>query len=243
MMRIYPAVDINEGKVVQLAQGRFDKATVFGGEPFEAAKRWEEAGARYIHIVDLDGARTGSGVNNDAIKKIVEAVTVPVQVGGGIRNMKNAAEKLQLGVSRVILGTAAIKNPDFVKTAVETYGDEKVAVSIDAKDGLVAISGWEEVSEISSLRLCFDMRYIGVTYIVYTDIAKDGMMQGPNITATQEIVNRTGMSIIASGGVSSIDDIARLDGTGASGVIIGTALYEGKIDLREAIERFEEKLP
>ena len=241
-MRIYPAVDINGGKVVQLMQGRFDRATVFGGEPHEAAKRWEEAGAKYIHVVDLDGARTGSGVNRDAIKKIIETVNIPVQVGGGIRNINNAAENIDLGVSRVILGTAAIKNPDFVKTAVERFGDERVAVSIDAKDGLVAVSGWEEVSEVSSLKLCFDMRHIGVKYIVYTDIAKDGMMQGPNVSATREIVNRTGMSIIASGGVSRMDDLHRLGETGVSGAIIGTAIYEGKIDLRKAIEIFEEKI-
>jgi len=240
-MRIYPAIDINAGRVVQLMQGRFDRATVFGGEPYEAAKRWEDAGARYIHVVDLDGARTGGGENNGAIKKIIEAVNIPVQVGGGIRNIKNAAEKLELGAARVILGTAAIKNPDFVKAAVERFGDESVAVSIDAKDGLVAISGWEEVSKVSSLKLCFDMRYIGVKYIVYTDIAKDGMMQGPNVAATRDIAARTGMYIIASGGVSSMDDIARLDEAGAAGAIIGTALYEGKIDLREAITKFEDK--
>ena len=238
-MRIYPAIDINEGRTVQLAQGRFDKVTVFQGEPYEAAKKWEEAGACYIHVVDLDGARTGSSANNKAIKKIIDSVNTPVQVGGGIRNLKNAAEKIELGVSRVILGTAAIKNPDFVKAAVETFGDEKVAVSIDAKDGLVAISGWEEMSEISSLKLCFDMRHIGIKYIVYTDITKDGMMQGPNVLATQEIVSRTGMNIIASGGISSMDDLILLDEINVSGAIIGTALYEGKIDLKEAILKFE----
>ena len=238
-MLIYPAIDIKEGKVVQLAQGRFDSATVFGGEPREAAKRWEEAGAKYIHVVDLDAARTGDSDNNEAIKRIIESVSIPVQVGGGIRNIQKAAEKLQLGASRVIFGTAAIKTPDFVKAAVDMFGDGKVAVSIDARDGLVAISGWAEVSKVSSLKLCLDMRNIGVKNIVYTDIAKDGMMQGPNIAATREVAASTGMNIIASGGVSSMEDIEQLGETGVSGVIIGTAIYEGKIDLREAILRFE----
>jgi len=238
-MRIYPAIDIQGGKVVNLIQGRFDMATIFGDEPYESALIWEEAGAKYIHVVDLDGARTGSDNNNDAIKRLIDTVGVPVQVGGGIRNMKQAAEKFALGVSRVMLGTAALRNPDFVKEAVETYGDERVAVSIDAKDGLVAISGWEEVSEVSSLKLCYDMRQIGVKYIVYTDIAKDGMMQGPNVHMTGEIVARTGMSIIASGGVSTMDDIEKLNETGVSGAIIGRALYLGTIDLWEAISKYD----
>lgn len=237
-MIIYPAIDIREGRCVRLRQGNFNDETVFSDEPWKVAVKYCEEGASWIHIVDLDGARSGSSVNNEHIKRIIESVNVKVQVGGGIRNMQSVLEKFSLGVSRVILGTSAIKNPEFVREAVREFGD-KIAVGIDAKNGLVAVSGWEEVSEVSSLKLSFDMRELGVKTIIHTDISRDSMMEGPNVAATKELVERTGMDIIASGGVSSLLDLEETAKTGASGVIIGKALLTGALSLREAISRFE----
>lgn len=233
-MIIYPAIDIMSGKVVRLRQGRFDEETVFPGEPYEIAKMYEKKGATHIHVVDLDGARSGSSVNDDAIRRITEAVNAKVQVGGGIRNMQAIEEKFALGVSKVVLGTAAIKNPDFVKEAVRTYGD-RISVGIDAVNSLVAISGWEEVSEVSALKLCFDMRELGVGSIIYTDITKDGMMNGPNLHATKELIDKTGMKIIASGGVTGLKDLENLKMIKAHGVIIGKAFLTGEFSLEDAI--------
>lgn len=233
-MIVYPAIDIKEGRCVRLKQGNFNEATVYNDEPWKVALQYCEAGASYIHIVDLDGARAGSGVNNEHIKKIIENVSVKVQVGGGIRNMRDIEEKFALGADRVILGTSAVKNPEFVRDAVREFG-ERIAVGIDATGGLVAISGWEEVSEVSALKLSFDMRELGVKTIIYTDIARDGMMTGPNTAATKDLADRTGMDIIASGGVSSLKDLTEIKQTGASGVIIGKALFTGAISLADAI--------
>jgi len=237
-MQIYPAIDLKDGKCVRLQQGNFNQVTVFHDDPADAAKAWRAAGATYIHVVDLDGSRVGTAHNNDAITRIVEASGLPIQVGGGIRSMRDIEEKLALGVARVILGTAAINDPCFVSHAVEAYG-AKIAVGIDAVNGKVAISGWEEVSSVSALDLCIQMKQIGVQTIIYTDISKDGMMQGPNIEATKEIVDATGLQIIASGGISVMSDLERVRDICASGVIIGTALYKGAIDLHEAITLFE----
>jgi len=239
-MQIYPAIDLKDGKCVRLQQGKFDSVTVFHNDPADAAKAWLAAGATYIHVVDLDGSRLGTAHNNDAIRRIVETGQLPIQVGGGIRSMRDVEEKLSLGVSRVILGTAAINSPCFVKRAVEAYGD-KIAVGIDAVNGKVAISGWEEVSGVSALDLCMQMKGFGVQTIIYTDISKDGMMQGPNVEATKEIVDATQLNIIASGGISGMNDLERVREIGASGVIIGTALYKGAINLSEAVSIFEKR--
>jgi len=239
-MQIYPAIDLKDGKCVRLQQGKFDHVTVFHNDPADAAKAWRNAGASYIHVVDLDGSRMGTAYNNDAIRRIVEVGSLPIQVGGGIRSMRDIEEKLSLGVARVILGTAAINDPCFVRHAVETYG-EKIAVGIDAVNGKVAISGWEEVSSVSALELCMKMKSLGVQTIIYTDIAKDGMMQGPNVEATKEIVDATKLYIIASGGVAGMTDLERVRDIGVSGAIIGTALYKGAIDLREAVSLFEKE--
>ena len=237
-MQIYPAIDLKDGKCVRLQQGNFDHVTVFHNDPADAAKAWLAAGASYIHVVDLDGSRLGTAHNNEAIQRIVEAGKLPIQVGGGIRSMRDIEEKLSIGVSRVILGTAAINAPCFVKRAVEAYGD-KIAVGIDAVNGKVAISGWEEVSSVSALDLCMQMKDFGVRTIIYTDISKDGMMQGPNVEATKEIVDATQLNIIASGGISGMNDLERVRDIGVSGAIIGTALYKGVIALSEAISAFE----
>lgn len=237
-MIIYPAIDIKDGKCVRLKRGNFNETTVFSDEPWHIAEQWRNAGASYIHVVDLDGARRGSSVNNAIIERIVRTVDIPVQVGGGVRNMNDIKEKFEIGVTRVILGTAAVKNPDFVKAAVDKYGD-RIVVGIDASNGLVAISGWEEVSEVGALRLCLDMQAMGVSTIVYTDIAKDGMMQGPNVEETKKIIDKCDINIIASGGVSRMSDLQKIHETGAYGVIIGKALYRGALDLADAISTYE----
>lgn len=238
-MIIYPAIDLKDGKCVRLSQGAFDKVTVFNDEPKNVAKSFQEAGASFIHVVDLDGARSGKSQNHEAIASIVSAINIPIQTGGGIRTMEDIEQKLSMGVERIILGTAALKHPDLVKAAVKAYGNH-IAVGIDASQGLVAVEGWEEVSRTKAVDICIKMKDIGVQTIIYTDIAKDGMMSGPNVEATKEIVETTGLSVIASGGVSSIDDLERLSEIGVSGVIIGKALYLGALDLKSVIQTFEE---
>jgi phosphoribosylformimino-5-aminoimidazole carboxamide ribotide isomerase len=237
-MQIYPAIDIIDGKAVRLSQGRFDDVTVFNDSPAEAAKQWADAGATYIHIVDLDGARLGKSFIVDIIKEITSTLNIPVQTGGGVRCMEDVTARIEAGASRVIIGTAAVKNPELVKAAVEKYGD-KIAVGVDAKNGMVAVSGWEEVSDISAVDLCLRMKEIGIKTVIYTDISKDGMMQGPNIESTKELIEKTGMDIIASGGVSRLEDVENVDKIGSAGVIIGKALYNGALDLKSVIDRFE----
>lgn len=237
-MQIYPAIDLKNGQCVRLKQGRFDDVTSYGDDPVQRAKIWEEAGATYIHVVDLDGARTGNSYNLEAIKKIVAAVNVPVQTGGGIRSMRDIEQRIDAGVSRVIIGTAAVNNPELVKEAVRVYGD-KIAIGIDASKGMVATDGWEKISDVPAIELCKKMAEIGVKTVVYTDISKDGMMSGPNIESTKELVEQSGIDIIASGGVSTMSDLEGVESINAQGVIIGKALYQGALDLKEVIERFE----
>ncbi|MCQ4727078.1 1-(5-phosphoribosyl)-5-[(5-phosphoribosylamino)methylideneamino]imidazole-4-carboxamide isomerase [Anaerotignum faecicola] len=239
-MRIYPAIDIKNGQCVRLKQGRFDDMTVYGSDPVAMAKKFVSMGASYLHIVDLDGARMGAGYNSGIISRIIESCKIPVQTGGGIRTMRDIEDRISIGVSRVILGTAAVSNPEIIKEAVKVYGD-KIAVGIDAINGRVAIHGWEKVSNVSAIDLCKNMKELGVKTIIYTDISKDGMMIGPNIEGTKEIVEATGIDIIASGGVSSVLDIEKADEAGAHGVIIGKALYQGSINLTEVVNRFEKK--
>lgn len=238
-MQIYPAIDIKDGKAVRLQQGKFDEVTVFNDEPLEAAREWAENGATYIHIVDLDGARYGKSFITEIVKKIkAEFPNIPVQTGGGVRTMEDIKARIDAGVSRVIIGTAAVKNPELVEEAVKLYGD-KIAVGIDAKNGMVAITGWEEVSNVTALDLCLKMKNIGIKTIIYTDISKDGMMSGPNIEATKELIDKTGLDIIASGGVSSMKDLENVQSINAQGVIIGKALYNGALELNEVVEKFE----
>lgn len=239
-MQIYPAVDLKDGKCVRLIQGDFSRVTVFNDDPVQAAMEWVNAGATYIHVIDLDGARSGTAHNDAAIADIVAESGLPVQVGGGIRRMKDIEDKLKIGVSRVIIGTSAINNEEFVKEVVRNFGD-KVAVGIDANNGMVAIKGWEEISSVSATDLCMQMVSLGVKTFIYTDISKDGMMRGPNIQATKEIIEIAGYNVIASGGVSTMDDIEELKKIGASGVIIGKALYQKALNLREVIDKFERK--
>lgn len=237
-MQIYPAIDIIDGKAVRLSQGSFDNVTVFNDTPADAAKDWVDSGATYIHIVDLDGARYGKTFVIDIIKDIKSKFDIKIETGGGVRTMKDIDDRIEAGASRVIIGTAAVKNPELVKEAVEKYGD-KIAVGVDAKNGMVAISGWEEVSDISAVDLCLKMKEYGVNTVIYTDISKDGMMCGPNIESTKDLIEKTGMDIIASGGVSKIEDIENVNNINAAGVIIGKALYNGALNLKEVIDKFE----
>lgn len=233
-MRIYPAIDIKDGHCVRLLQGRFSDVTVYGDNPAETAKQWEKLGGEYIHVVDLDGALKGHGVNADVIKKICKSVNVPVQTGGGIRTMEDIEAKLNCGIARVIIGTKAVSDSEFVKRAVDRY-KEKIVIGIDAKNGMVAVEGWEKTSDFTAVEFAEKMAGIGVKTIVYTDIATDGTLAGPNIAAQTEMVKSVKADIIASGGVGNIEHIKSLVPTGVEGVIVGRALYTGDVKLDEAV--------
>ena len=234
-MRIYPAIDIKDGKCVRLFKGQFSDVTVYGDSPAEMAKKWESLGGEYIHVVDLDGALKGHGVNAAKIKEICDSVNVPVQTGGGIRTMEDIEAKLACGIDRVIIGTKAVSDSEFVKRAVDKYG-KKIVIGIDAKDGMVAIEGWEKTSDFTAVEFAKKMVNIGVQTIVYTDIATDGTLAGPNVNAMSEMASAVNADIIASGGVGSLDHIKSLVTTGVEGVIVGKALYTDKVDLTEAIK-------
>ena len=235
-MLIIPAIDIKQGKCVRLQQGNMDLETRYSDNPLEIALKWESLGAQLIHIVDLDGAFKKQIVNHEIIKHIVENISTPVQVGGGIRNAETIEMYLDLGVKRVIIGSVALYNPDFVIEICKKYPD-KIVVGIDAKDGMVAVEGWSEVSDVSAIELAKKYESKGVAAIIFTDIKRDGMQTGPNIEATNELAQAVDIPVIASGGVSSIEDIKELlKYKEIFGVIIGRALYEGKLDLKEAIK-------
>ena len=233
-MILFPAIDIRNGNCVRLIQGDYDQETIYGDSPTEMALEWERKGAEYLHLIDLDGAKTGNSLNKQAIKSIAEAVSIPVQVGGGIRSIEMIDEHIANGVSRVIIGTAAITNPDFLKEAVEKYGD-KIAVSIDARNGYVATDGWTETSDIKAIELLKDLEEIGVKTIVYTDIFKDGMLQGPNFEELGLVDQATSIDVIASGGVTTKEDISKLNEMNMYGAIIGKALYDGNLIFEELV--------
>ena len=234
-MILFPAIDIRGGQCVRLTQGDYDQEIVYHDSPTEMAKQWEREGAEYIHVVDLDGAKSGDTPNMNAIRDLAQAVNVPVQVGGGVRTMEKVKQHIDNGVTRVIIGTAAIEDPQFLKEAVETYG-ERIAVSIDARGGYVATDGWTETSETKATDLIKELEAIGVQTIVYTDILKDGMMQGPNMEELKEVDELTSIDVIASGGVSTEQNIRDLREMGLYGAIIGKALYEGALSLEKLIE-------
>ncbi|MBO7402771.1 MAG: 1-(5-phosphoribosyl)-5-[(5-phosphoribosylamino)methylideneamino]imidazole-4-carboxamide isomerase [Lachnospiraceae bacterium] len=236
-MILYPAIDLKGGKCVRLSKGDFNKEKVYSEDPAAIAISFAEAGAEYIHVVDLDAALLGHGVNEAFVREIVKASGLPVQTGGGIRTLAAIERKLGMGVSRVIIGTKAVENPDFVYSAVKEFGTKRIVVGIDAKEGRVAVNGWEKVSALQAVDLALRMRDCGVNTIVYTDINRDGMLTGPNVEATAKLGRSTGMDIIASGGMSSIDDLLALKEAGVPGAIIGKAIYENKIDLKEALEK------
>jgi phosphoribosylformimino-5-aminoimidazole carboxamide ribotide isomerase len=238
-MIVIPAVDIKDGRCVRLLQGRMEDETVYSDTPWEMALRWEEEGAEWLHIVDLDGAFEGRGVNDDAVRGIVERTGMKTELGGGVRDMKRIDALLSMGLSRVIIGTAAVEAPDFVREAVGRYGPKKIVVGIDARDGVVATRGWKESGWKSAVDLGLEMRDIGIGRIIYTDISRDGMLTGTNVEETRRMATETGLWITASGGVSSIEDIRKLkaiESTGVDSVITGKAIYEGRLDLAEAIQ-------
>lgn len=239
-MKLFPAIDIKNGQCVRLKQGSFRDILVYSEIPFKVAKQWEASGASFIHLVDLDGALVGHSVNDEVIREIVDHVKIPVQVGGGIRTIKDIDHKLNQGVSRVIIGTKAVADPGFIKEAVQTFGTDKIVIGIDAKEGMVAIEGWEKLSSYNAVALALEMKKLGIKTIVYTDISKDGMLQGPNITHTKQMVDETGLQIIASGGISSLKDLELLQEINVYGAIIGKALYEDRIDLKKAVRMFEQ---
>ncbi|WP_018591159.1 1-(5-phosphoribosyl)-5-[(5-phosphoribosylamino)methylideneamino]imidazole-4-carboxamide isomerase [Terrisporobacter glycolicus] len=233
-MIIFPAIDIKDNKCVRLLQGDFNKVNIYGDDPSQMAKKWEEKGAEFIHIVSLNGARREGNINDDSIKKIIQSVKIPIQIGGGVRDEKRIEDLLDMGVNRVIIGSMAVKNKELLKDLVKKY-KEKIVVSIDAKNGKVAIEGWEEVSSLDSIDLCKELEEIGVKTIVYTDISKDGMMIGPNFNIYEKLSKETSLDIIASGGVTTLEDVKKLNLMNLYGAIIGKSLYENKIELEEAL--------
>lgn len=233
-MILFPAIDIRDGKCVRLIQGDYAQEIIYNDSPTNMAQEWQSQGAEYIHVVDLDGAKTGNSANKQAIEAIAKAVNVPVQVGGGIRNMEIVDSHIANGVARVIIGTAAIQDPEFLKRAVEKHGD-KIAVSIDARNGFVATDGWTETSDVKAVDLLQDLAKIGVKTVVYTDIMKDGMLQGPNFEELKIMDDASAINIIASGGVSTEEDIKKLAASDMYGAIIGKALYEGKLSLKKLL--------
>lgn len=236
-MQVIPAVDMREGRCVRLFQGRADRQTIYYEDPGEAAQKWEDLGAERLHLVDLDGAFKGVPGNLEAIKRIASRLQIPTQLGGGIRDQATVEKLFGLGITRVILGTAALENPSLVAKLVEKYGD-RVMVGVDARDGKVAVKGWVETAGREALDLVKDMEKAGVQEIVYTDISRDGTLEGPNLEATEKVARETGVKVIASGGVSSLGDIRRareLGPAGITGIIVGQALYAGKFTLGEAL--------
>ena len=237
-MYLLPAIDILDGKAVRLAKGDYDQVTVYNGDPVEQARIFEDAGAEWIHMVDLDGAKTGEPVNIGVIECILAATSLKVEICGGIRTMETCARLIGAGASRLVLGTALVRNPEFARAAIEKYGDA-LAAGIDAKAGEVAVAGWREGSGVSACDLARDMAALGYRHLVYTDIARDGMQTGIDPAAYAQMAQAFGHPVIASGGVAGLDDIDRLMPIAESieGIITGRAIYEGTLPLREAIER------
>jgi phosphoribosylformimino-5-aminoimidazole carboxamide ribotide isomerase len=235
-MEVIPALDLKSGRCVRLYQGDFSQETVYSLDPVEVARRWQGEGASRLHIVDLDGAVTGEQTNYDVIRGLVSSVDIPVQVGGGVRSRETAEKLLGLGVSRVVLGTAAIEAPSLVEELCAAHGGEQVVVAVDSRDGYVATRGWMEGSSVRAVDLVQSMSALGVLRFLCTDIARDGTLTHPNIEALQQLVDATSKAILASGGIGSVEDIRDLTGTGVEGAILGRALYTGDIHLAEAIE-------
>lgn len=234
-MQIFPATDILGGKVVRLTKGDYANVKIYADSPAEMAKEFIKAGATNLHMVDLDGAKDGTPVNFEAIKEAAKIKELFIEVGGGIRDMKRIEDYLSLGVKRVILGTAAVRNYPFVEEAVRKYGDA-IAVGVDAKDGLVAVNGWLETTSVNSVEFCKKLRDSGVSTVIYTDISKDGMLSGTNLEIYKELSEIKGLDIVASGGITFIDEIKTLTDMGIYGAIVGKAVYEGKLDLKEVLE-------
>ncbi|MEC9093578.1 MAG: 1-(5-phosphoribosyl)-5-[(5-phosphoribosylamino)methylideneamino]imidazole-4-carboxamide isomerase [Planctomycetota bacterium] len=234
-MQIWPAVDILDGKCVRLLQGDYKQATVYGQNPADMASRWCSDGAECMHLVDLDGARDGSNFNFSAVRKIIETVEIPCQLGGGIRSEQAIREYLELGVSRLVVGTKALKDPNWLAEMAENYPN-RLVIGIDVRDGRVATDGWQEVSNLGAIEFAKSISNLPIAAIIYTDILKDGMLNGPNIDGVREFNESVNVPVIASGGVTTREDVSNLAALNISGCIIGRSLYEGKLDLREVID-------
>ncbi len=243
-MVIYPAIDLLEGQVVRLRQGERHRCTIYSSDPVAFALEWKQAGATWLHIVDLDGAFTGSPQNLTHVAAIAKAAGISIQLGGGMRHIDTILKAIRAGASRVVLGTKACESVDFVREAIDTFGPEKIAVGIDARNGKVAVEGWTQASSWEALTLAQAVSVAGARTIIYTDIATDGMFTGPNIPALETLLAETDLDIIASGGIGTLTDIQALQRLPKlHGVIIGKALYDKKIDLREAIAQAASQLP
>lgn len=235
MIEIFPAIDLKDGKAVRLFQGDYDQMTIYSENPVEVARGFKQAGAKNLHLVDLDGAKDGRLVNFETIKAITEDVEMFVEVGGGIRDEERIRQYLELGVGRIILGTIAVKNFLFLQEMVEKYQD-KIAVGVDVKDGHIAINGWKEVTDIAGMDFCTKLRDIGVKTVIYTDISKDGGMQGTNLQAYEKLAEIHGLDIVASGGISFEKEITALKNNGTYGAILGKSLYTGALDLKRVLQ-------
>ncbi len=242
-MIIFPAIDIREGRCVRLVQGKRENEIVYSSEPARVARFFQELGARWLHVVDLDGAFAGAPRNLKVIEKIAHSVEIPFQVGGGLRSLRDVEQVLAVGAARVVIGTMAVESPSFAQELLECFGPERIVLGLDARDGMVAVKGWVEVAKVKAVDLARSMKELGIVRAVYTDVTKDGLLQGPNFEATEEIARNSGLRIIASGGVSSLEDVEKLltlEELGVEGVIIGKAIYDGTIDLRKALSLVEE---
>jgi phosphoribosylformimino-5-aminoimidazole carboxamide ribotide isomerase len=238
-MIIFPAIDLKEGQCVRLVQGKAENKTVYSSDPASMAQSFQDQGAEWLHIVDLDGAFQGRSGNLATIKQIAARITIPFQVGGGLRQQEDVENLLEMGASRVIIGTRAVTSPDFIEALLLRFGPKKIILGLDARDGMVAIEGWVEKSSLQALDFARQMQRLGVQTAIYTDVSRDGLLQGPNLDAIQQMAELSGLKIIASGGVSTADDIRQLkemESLGVSGAIIGKALYDGKIALQDALQ-------
>jgi phosphoribosylformimino-5-aminoimidazole carboxamide ribotide isomerase len=236
-MIIFPAIDIQGGQVVRLRQGRFEDVTTYASDPLKIAQQWVSQGAQWLHVIDLDGAKSGQPQNTTAIAAIARGVGVPLQVGGGIRTAQDIEQLLAMGVQRVILGTKVVEDRVFCKNILQKW-PERIAVSLDCKDGYVAQRGWTEVTAITAIDLAKELAALGLRYLIYTDIARDGMLTGPHIVGLEKLLKAVSLGIIASGGIAHLQDIQnlkQLESQGLIGAITGKAIYEGTLDLREAI--------
>lgn len=233
--KIYPAIDLRGGRVVRLSQGDPERETHYANGALTVARRWQDAGATWLHVVNLDGAFGEAGRENYAALARVLTTRLDVQFGGGLRTAEDIRRALEMGVSRVVLGTVAVEKPELVQVALEEFGPARVAVGIDARDGFVQVHGWQKAAALTALELAQRFAEIGGRWLSFTDVSRDGMSSGVNVEATAELTHATGLNVIASGGVATLDDIRRVQQAGLSGVIIGRALYEGHVDLAEAV--------
>jgi phosphoribosylformimino-5-aminoimidazole carboxamide ribotide isomerase len=239
---LYPAIDIRGGRCVRLIEGDFTRETAFDADPADAARRWADAGAAWLHVVDLDGAKSGVPANRDAVARIRAAVQIPIQLGGGLRSARDLEAAFDLGIERAILGTGALRDPGLVRDAVARWG-AAIAVALDARDGRLATDGWLEQTEASAVDVARALAATGVRHFVVTDISRDGTLTGPNLDGLREVVEAVDAAVIASGGMSSLADLEATAASGVAGAIIGRALYDGRIDLREALDLVEQRAP